>query len=99
MSDATSTAPVTVLAVRAATIEVKRGPDAGRRARLDRPVFVVGTVEGADLRLTDAAVSREHLRITLTPSGLHLRDEGSKNGTRIGKLRITDAVVSADAVV
>jgi transcriptional regulator with PAS, ATPase and Fis domain len=97
--DATTTAPATVLHVRSATIDVKRGTDAGRHARIDRPTFVVGTGEGADLRLTDATVSREHLRIILSPSGLHLRDEGSKNGTRIGKLRIADVTISQDTLV
>jgi transcriptional regulator with PAS, ATPase and Fis domain len=94
---ATATTPDSVLTVRAATIEVKRGPDAGREARLDRPSFIVGTGEGADLRLTDGTVSREHLRITLAPGGVRLKDEGSKNGTLIGKLRITDAFLSGDA--
>jgi transcriptional regulator with PAS, ATPase and Fis domain len=80
-------------------IEVKRGPDVGREARIDRPSFVVGTGDAADLRLTDGTVSREHLRITLTPGGVRLRDEGSKNGTFLGKLRLADATLSGDTTV
>ena len=95
----TATSPESVLRVRAASLEVKRGPDAGRRARIDRPTFVVGTGEGADLRLTDTTVSREHLRISLAPGGVRLRDDGSKNGTIIGGLRIADASLKEDASI
>src|SRR5690349_1878483 len=82
--------------VRAGTLEVSAGPDAGRRASIDRPVFVVGKGEGADLRLTDETVSREHLRLALSPRGIIVSDEGSKNGTRSGTLRIHKVLVEGD---
>jgi len=91
--------PATTLRVHAATLEVVSGPDAGRSARIDRPTFVVGSGDAADLRLSDGAVSREHLRVTLTPSGVHLRDPGSKNGTWIGRVRIADVVVAGDTAI
>ena len=46
------------LRVHAATLDVASGPDAGRQARVDRPTFIIGSGPGADLRLTDGAVSR-----------------------------------------
>ena len=55
----TSTVGASALRVRAATLHVKRGPDAGRDVRVDRPSFVVGTGDTADLRLNDPTVSRE----------------------------------------
>ena len=89
----------TVLRVRAANLEVRRGPDAGKTARVDRLAFVIGSGETADLRLDDRTVSREHVRLSLTPRGIHVRDEGSKNGTRIGKLGVADVVITTDTVL
>jgi transcriptional regulator with PAS, ATPase and Fis domain len=85
-----------VLRVRAVNLEVAVGPDAGRRVRIDAPTFIVGTGDSADLRLTDPTVSREQFRLSLLPTGVQLRDEGSKNGTWIGGLRVADVVVSSD---
>jgi transcriptional regulator with PAS, ATPase and Fis domain len=67
--------------------------------RVAQPTFVVGSGDQADLRLADGAVSREHLRITLHPSGIRLRDDGSKNGTWIGGLRVHDVELTSDVVV
>jgi transcriptional regulator with PAS, ATPase and Fis domain len=85
--------------VRAADLEITAGPDAGRRMRIDRPTFVIGTGDSADLRLSDPAVSREHLRMTLVPIGLTVRDEGSKNGTWLDGTRLYDALLTKSAVV
>ena len=57
---------------------VTKGPDARLTTRVDRPSFVIGTGPGADLRLSDQSVSREHLRILLEPAGLRLRDYNEK---------------------
>jgi transcriptional regulator with PAS, ATPase and Fis domain len=89
----------TTLTVRTVGLEVLHGPDAGRAVRVEQPSFVVGVGESADLRLTDPAVSREHLRIMLGPSGVRLRDEGSKNGTHIGPARIHDLTLTGDMAV
>ena len=88
-----------VLRVRALTLEVTAGPDAGTRARVDRPVFVIGTGASADLRLTDDTVSREHVRFSLTQAGVHVRDDGSTNGTWIGGLRVNDALLTTPTAV
>jgi transcriptional regulator with PAS, ATPase and Fis domain len=88
-----------VLRVRAATLEVRSGPDEGRRVRIDRPTFVIGSGEGADLRLRDPAVSREHVRLSLVPQGVLVKDGGSKNGTRILGLRVVEAVLPSSAVL
>ena len=77
----------------AARIVVISGPDAGLSARIDRPTFVVGTGATADLRLSDKAVSREHLHLTLVPDGVHLRDPGSTNGAWMSTLRVNDVVI------
>ncbi len=77
----------------AARIAVRSGPDAGLSARIDRPRFIVGSGPTADLRLSDRAVSREHLQLMLVPDGIHLRDAGSTNGVWLNALRVNDAVV------
>ncbi len=102
MSEHTLAAPARearVLRLRAAVLEVLDGPDQGRTARIDHPLFVIGTGEGADLRVTDPTVSREHLRISLTEGGIVLRDEGSKNGTWLGPVRVAEATLSQDATL
>jgi transcriptional regulator with PAS, ATPase and Fis domain len=81
-------------AVHAVDLEVQKGPDLGRRARVDRPTFIVGTGVSADLRLSDGTVSREHLRLFLDPLGLRIRDEGSKNGTWLSGLRLSDGLLT-----
>jgi transcriptional regulator with PAS, ATPase and Fis domain len=86
----------TTVRVHAANLEITSGPDAGRAVRIDRPIFIIGTGDSADLRLSDPTVSREHVRLMLTPNGLEMRDEGSKNGTWIGCLRIRETLVTAE---
>ena len=87
------------LHVRAATIHVAKGPDAGRSVKLAQMSFVVGGGDSADLRLTDPAVSREHLRITLEPNGVRVRDPGSKNGTFLSGVRVNDVTFTSDAAL
>lgn len=101
-SDATEFLPVTSassLRVHAVNLEVTAGPDLGRRLRVDRPTLVIGSGSSADLRLSDGAISREHLRVALTPAGVRLRDEGSRNGSWIGGLRISDVLLTSDTSV
>jgi transcriptional regulator with PAS, ATPase and Fis domain len=87
------------VAIVAATVEVVRGPDAGKSARIESPSFIIGSAEGADLRLTDKTVSREHLRVTLDPQGLKLRDDASRNGTWLGGVRVSAAVLTAETTL
>jgi transcriptional regulator with PAS, ATPase and Fis domain len=85
--------------VRAVTLHVTKGPDAGRVARVDQPTFTIGVGDAVDLRLTDPGISREHLRLMLGPGGVRLRDEGSKNGTYMGSARIHELTLTGDAAV
>src|SRR5438045_3524382 len=88
-----------VLRVRAVSLEVTAGPDRGRAARVDRPTFVIGTGESADFRLADDAVSRSHLRLSLSGDGARLVDDGSRNGTWLGATRLRDVTVRDDVAV
>jgi transcriptional regulator with PAS, ATPase and Fis domain len=87
------------LRVRGATLHVTKGPDAGRSARVDQPTFIVGGGDSADFRLRDPAISREHVRISLGPAGVRIRDEGSKNGTFLSGARVHDMTLTSDATI
>jgi transcriptional regulator with PAS, ATPase and Fis domain len=91
-----------LMVVRAAVLTVLKGPGAanqeGREVRVTSPAFVIGSGGGSDLVLADPTVSREHLHISLATNGVRLRDR-SKNGTRIGGIRINDVLVQTDTVL
>jgi DNA-binding NtrC family response regulator len=61
--------------------------------------LTIGTAEGNDLRLADAAVSRHHCVLAVTPLGVELRDLGSTNGTTLGGHRVNSAYVKPGAVI
>ncbi len=58
---------------------VIEGPDAGRALRIG-PCQTVGRGRGADLRLTDPAASRVHLRLSRIDGRIVAADLDSKNG-------------------
>jgi transcriptional regulator with PAS, ATPase and Fis domain len=61
--------------------------------------IVVGTSPDADIVIDDPHVSRRHCEFSVGERGVRLRDCGSKNGTLVGGLEITDALVPPGAVV
>lgn len=82
-----------------ASLEVTRGPDVGFKRRLDEPSLTIGSGPLCGLRLSDPAISREHMRLELGPHGVALRDGGSKNGTWLGGTRVDSALLTADATL
>jgi DNA-binding NtrC family response regulator len=77
------------------TMSVTRGPDAGKTfAAEPRARATVGTGEGTDLRLTDPTVSRYHVELEPTSSGVLVRDLGSLNGTYLGRAKLVSAEVA-----
>jgi DNA-binding NtrC family response regulator len=46
-------------------VVVQAGPDAGRRVTLDAPPLTIGRGQGEGLQLTDTAVSRHHLTLSV----------------------------------
>src|SRR5258706_6860654 len=75
------------------------GDDAGLEASSEDGRLVVGTGDGADLRLGDRTVSRFHVELEATDAGIVVRDLGSTNGTIIGALRVREALVQAGSAV
>ncbi len=67
-----------------------------------RPVgarMTIGKAPGNDLVLSDDTVSRQHCELTPTGQGVHVKDLGSTNGTRIDGTRIQDAVLSPGSIL
>ncbi|HJL05461.1 MAG TPA: sigma 54-interacting transcriptional regulator [Polyangiaceae bacterium LLY-WYZ-15_(1-7)] len=79
------------------SIVVGRGAEA-RRVALDRPI-TVGSGPGCDLVLGDRAVSQRHCRLEPVPSGVRVRDCGSRNGTWVGGRRVSLGEIGPGAVV
>src|SRR5262249_34472502 len=77
-------------------VTVIAGVDAGTTcAPDDGSRLAIGTSTDNALVLTDAAVSRYHLELLRTPAGVEVIDLGSRNGTWVGGVRITRAIVPA----
>lgn len=77
-------------------IEVTHGPDAAKGFVIDGAAasrVLVGTGSTCDLVLTDRAVSRRHVALSLRDGSLFVEDVGSTNGTFVGSLRIEAAAL------
>jgi transcriptional regulator with GAF, ATPase, and Fis domain len=59
----------------------------------------VGKAPDNDLVLNDDTVSRHHCELTRANDGVHVRDLGSTNGTRVQGARISEAIVSPGTVL
>ncbi|MCW2686358.1 MAG: peptide-binding protein [Mycobacterium sp.] len=82
-----------------ALIVVKRGPNAGSRFLLDRPVTSVGRHPGSDIFLDDVTVSRRHAEFRWENNGFHVVDVGSLNSTYVNRAAVDSAVlVNGDEV-
>ncbi len=100
------------LSTRAAT-QAARGPAlpvgtlvatvlSGSAKGTTRPVgarMTIGKAPGNDLVLSDDTVSRQHCELVRTGQGIHVKDLGSTNGTRIDGTRIQDAQLSPGSIL
>jgi len=90
---------VGALRVHEATLERGTSPTVRVRIEGTAPV-VVGSGESCDLRIADdETVSRVHARFMLTEGGLLIVDEGSRNGTWVGQVRVQRATITQDTHV
>src|ERR1700751_1149022 len=67
--------------IQTCTVEILSGPDVGKSARLDKPLYRIGSHESNDLVLTDDSVSKHHLEISVAPDGYRVLGLSSSNGT------------------
>ncbi|KQS73382.1 FtsK/SpoIIIE domain-containing protein [Modestobacter sp. Leaf380] len=73
--------PRTTPATGALELHVAGGPDAGRVLPLTRGRVTVGRGRGRTLALDDPDVSRHHVTVAVTGTGVTVADAGSSNGT------------------
>jgi pSer/pThr/pTyr-binding forkhead associated (FHA) protein len=90
---------VDVLTLGSALLVVKRGPNAGSRFLLDRPVTSMGRHPNSDVFLDDITVSRRHADLRWENDELQIVDTGSLNGTYVNGETLQAAVlVNGDEV-
>lgn len=78
-----------------ALLIVKRGPNAGSRFLLDRPVTSAGRHPDSDILLDDVTVSRRHAEFRLDDDGnWAVADVGSLNGTYVNRQPVDSAVLA-----
>ncbi len=81
------------------TLRIVDGPDAGRSVAITKEGVRVGSGEGVDLRVNDAAVSREHLLVRLSLRGFFVKDLGSRNGVFFEGSAVSEAAVPPGALL
>jgi transcriptional regulator with GAF, ATPase, and Fis domain len=59
----------------------------------------IGKASDNDLVLADDTVSRHHCELTRASDGVHVRDLGSTNGTKVQGARVAEAIVQPGAVL
>ena len=83
----------------AGLLVVTRGPNAGSRMSLTKPVTTIGRHPDSDIFLDDITVSRRHAELHRGPKGFVVRDVGSLNGTYLNRERVEEnAVQNGDEV-
>ncbi len=68
--------------------------DGGKEIVIGPEPLIVGRDPACQLVVTDSGVSSMHAELMATPRGVRLRDLGSKNGTWVGDLRISEAYLT-----
>jgi transcriptional regulator with GAF, ATPase, and Fis domain len=79
--------------LRSFAVEVTRGPDVGKRFTGKKRSMLIGTHPSSDVALSDPHVSRLHARIDIDDADYVISDLGSTNGTRIGGVRVRQALL------
>ena len=93
MEEVTRTALVggdTVLTLQRFLLEITSPTGETTEERFGQRLVTIGNHPDVDLPLQDLQVSRHHCQIEVDQNGYRLRDLGSKNGTFVGGVRISD---------
>jgi DNA-binding NtrC family response regulator len=85
--------------VGAAYLRVLGGPDAGLEVALPPIGVVVGADPSVDVVLTDPAVSSRHCTVIPGADGFEVRDLGSRNGTLLDGVALSQARVPVGAIL
>ena len=71
------------------------GSNDGSKITIGPEPAVIGRDPACQLVVDESGISSMHAELVATPRGVRLRDLGSKNGTWVGDLRITEAFLTA----
>ncbi|MFA6564453.1 MAG: FHA domain-containing protein [Verrucomicrobiia bacterium] len=74
-------------------LHIKLPDGTTRKIALGSRPKVIGSDEDADIILEDAAVSRYHCTVAVSPNGIHVQDLASTTGTRINGRPVTSAIL------
>ena len=74
-------------------VTVMSGEDKGKTALLEAGTLVVGSDPGCGLVLSDETVSARHCELSVSPSGVMVRDLSSTNGVRAGTVWVKEGHV------
>jgi pSer/pThr/pTyr-binding forkhead associated (FHA) protein len=77
-----------------ALLVVKRGPNAGARFLLDRPITSAGRHSSNDIVLHDDTVSGRHVEFRWENDELHVVDVGSPYGTYVNRDLVESATLT-----
>jgi pSer/pThr/pTyr-binding forkhead associated (FHA) protein len=77
-----------------AMLVVKRGPNAGARFLLDRPITSAGRHSSSDIILDDATVSDRQAAFRWENDELHVVDVGSPYGTYVNRELVESATLA-----
>lgn len=78
-----------------ACLIVRRGPAAGTKFVLDKPLVAVGRHPQSDIFLNDITVSRRHAEVRLEGTDYMVTDLGSLNGTYVNRERVDRSELSS----
>jgi pSer/pThr/pTyr-binding forkhead associated (FHA) protein len=77
-----------------AVLVVKRGPNAGSRFRLDKPVTIAGRHPDSDIVIDDITASRRHAEFRAENGHYRVVDSSSLNGTYVNRKPVDSAVLA-----
>ncbi len=74
-------------------LHIIEGPDKGKKVRFKGVRMVIGRTPGVELQLSDQSVSRRHVELIASETGVTLQDLGSGNGTRVNGDKVAEKVL------
>jgi len=65
-----------------------------QRVRLTKESTLVGRNPACDITLDHGSISRQHCLMQITDRGLHIKDLGTTNGTKVNGINLTEGYIN-----
>jgi hypothetical protein len=72
---------------------IQTGKHQGKKIDLGGLDCIIGRHEACKIRIASADVSKQHCRLKHKENGVHAKDLGSRNGTFVNEVRLTEEVL------